>query len=62
MTYKNPTKSVFRIDIYSEKINTLEDIAEILRNLSDDLHTGPHDMTNAEGEVIGRYGTVRMLR
>ena len=62
MTYSNPTKSIFRVDIDSDKIDTFEDLEKILRDLSNDLHVGPHDIYNDKGELVGRYGTVRMLR
>ena len=62
MTYTNPTKSVFRIDIDSSKIDTFGDLEKILRDLSNDLHSGPHDIYNDKGELVGNYGIVRMLR
>lgn len=62
MTLSNPTKSIFRIDIDSSKIDTFEDLEKILRDLSNDLHSGPHDIYNDNGEMVGHYGIVRMLR
>lgn len=62
MTYKIPTKSIFRIDIDSSKIDTFEDLEKILRDLSNGLHSGPHDIYNDKGDLVGNYGIVRMLR
>jgi hypothetical protein len=64
MTYKpgGGTKSIFRVDLFSEKFNTFGDIEKCLRELADDLHSGSHDIHNDNGEVVGRYGIVRLLR
>jgi hypothetical protein len=62
VTYKIPTKSIFRVDIDSSKIDTFEDLEKILRDLSNDLHSGPHDIYNDKGDIVGHYGIVRMLR
>jgi hypothetical protein len=64
MTYKpgEGIKSIFRIDLFSEKFDTFGDIEKCLRNLADDLHAGPHDIFNENGEVVGHYEIVRLLR
>lgn len=62
MTLSNSTKSIFRVDIDSSKIDTFEDLEKILRDLSNDLHSGPHDIYNDKGDLVGNYGIVRMLR
>lgn len=63
MTYKpgGGTKFIFRIDLYSEKFDTFGDIEKCLKELAGDLHAGPHDIYNETGDVIGKYGIVRML-
>jgi hypothetical protein len=62
MTYAIPTKSIFRVDIDYDKIDNFEDLEKILHDLSTDLHVGPHDIYNGKGELVGKYGTVRLLR
>lgn len=62
MTLSNSTKSIFRVDIDSSKIDTFGDLEKILHDLSEDLHSGPHDIYNDKGDLVGHYGIVRMLR
>lgn len=62
MTYTNPTKSIFRIDLDMRKIDSYKDIERILHALADDIHSGEHDVCDVDGNVVGKYGVIRMLR
>jgi hypothetical protein len=64
MSEKHTTeiKTLFRIDLFSEQFDTFGDIEKCLHELADDLHAGKHDIRNDNGEIVGEYGIVRLLR
>jgi hypothetical protein len=59
--YQNATKSIFRIDIELDKIQSFAEIEMILGDLSNNLHNGDHDIYNTNC-VVGKYGVVMVER